>query len=130
MPRCAAAKALRQDGAVMLERRHKNEADRIAATHRGSAGMVQIKSVGVIGAGQMGAGIAHVVALGGYGVLLHDVSAERLDAGLDLIKRNMSRQVVRGIITQDAMEAGLKLIKPAAELQAIGATDLAIEAAT
>ncbi len=92
--------------------------------------MVQIKSVGVIGAGQMGTGIAHVVALGGYDVLLHDVSADRIYAGLDLIKRNMSRQVVRGIITQDAMDAGLKLIKPAGELQAIGQTDLAIEAAT
>jgi 3-hydroxybutyryl-CoA dehydrogenase len=92
--------------------------------------MVQIKSVGVIGAGQMGTGIAHVVALGGYDVLLHDVSAERLDAGMDLIKRNMSRQVVRGIIDQAAMDGALKLIKPAAELQAIGKTDLAIEAAT
>jgi 3-hydroxybutyryl-CoA dehydrogenase len=92
--------------------------------------MVQIKSVGVIGAGQMGAGIAHVVALGGYDVLLHDISAERLDAGMDVIQRNMSRQVVRGLITQDAMDGALKLIKPAAELQQIGGTDLAIEAAT
>jgi 3-hydroxybutyryl-CoA dehydrogenase len=92
--------------------------------------MVQIKSVGVIGAGQMGAGIAHVVALGGYDVLLHDISAERLDAGMDVIKRNMSRQVVRGLITQDAMDGALKLIKPASELQQIGGTDLAIEAAT
>jgi len=49
--------------------------------------MVQIKSVGVIGAGQMGTGIAHVVALGGYDVLLHDVSAERLEAGIGLIHR-------------------------------------------
>jgi 3-hydroxybutyryl-CoA dehydrogenase len=92
--------------------------------------MVQIKSVGVIGAGQMGAGIAHVVALGGYDVLLHDISTERLDAGMDVIKRNMSRQVVRGLITQDAMDGAMKLIKPAAELQQIGGTDLAIEAAT
>jgi hypothetical protein len=92
--------------------------------------MVQIKSVGVIGAGQMGAGIAHVVALGGYQVLLHDVSAERLEAGIGLIERNMSRQVVRGIIDQAAMDAAMKLIKPAPELQAIGKTDLAIEAAT
>src|ERR1700744_3627710 len=69
--------------------------------------MVQIKSVGVIGAGQMGTGIAHVVALGGYDVLLHDVSAERLEAGI-----------------------GLPHLKPANEIQAIGATDLAIEAAT
>ena len=92
--------------------------------------MVQIRSVGVIGAGQMGTGIAHVVALGGYDVLLHDVSAERLEAGISLIEKNMSRQVVRGIITQEAMDTALKLIKPAPELQAIGHTDLAIEAAT
>jgi 3-hydroxybutyryl-CoA dehydrogenase len=92
--------------------------------------MVQIKSVGVIGAGQMGAGIAHVVALGGYDVLLHDISAERLDAGIDVIKRNMSRQVVRGLITQEAMDDALKLIQPALELQQIGGSDLAIEAAT
>jgi len=92
--------------------------------------MVQIKSVGVIGAGQMGTGIAHVVALGGYDVLLHDVSAERLDAGLGLIQHNLTRQVHRGIITQDAMDAALARIKTAPELQAIGKTDLAIEAAT
>ena len=92
--------------------------------------MVQIKSVGVIGAGQMGTGIAHVVALGGYDVLLHDVSADRLDAGMELIHRNMTRQVHRGIITQDAMDAGLARISPAPELQAIGQTDLAMEGAT
>ena len=79
--------------------------------------MVQIKSVGAIGAGQMGTGIAHVVALGGYDVLLHDVSAERLDAGMGLIARNMTRQVTRGIITQDAMDAGLARITSAPELQ-------------
>ncbi len=92
--------------------------------------MVQIKSVGVIGAGQMGTGIAHVVALGGYDVLLHDVSAERLDAGMGLIQHNLARQVHRGIISQEQMDAALARIKPAAELQAIGQTDLAIEAAT
>jgi len=92
--------------------------------------MVQIKSVGVIGAGQMGTGIAHVVALGGYDVLLHDVSAERLDAGLGLIQHNLTRQVHRGIITQDAMDAALARIKTAPELQAIGKIDLTIEAAT
>jgi len=92
--------------------------------------MVQIKQVGVIGAGQMGTGIAHVVALGGYDVLLHDVSAERIGAGIETIKRNLSRQVVRGIIAQDAMDQALTRIKPAEELQAVGRTDLAIEAAT
>src|SRR4051794_10397658 len=92
--------------------------------------MVQIKQVGVIGAGQMGTGIAHVCALGGYDVLLHDVSAERLEAGVEIIKRNLSRQVVRGIIDQAAMDGALAHIKPASELQAVGKTDLALEAAT
>jgi 3-hydroxybutyryl-CoA dehydrogenase len=92
--------------------------------------MVQIKQVGVIGAGQMGTGIAHVCALGGYDVLLHDVSAERLEAGVEIIKRNLSRQVVRGIIDQAAMNQALAHIKTAPELQAVGKTDLAIEAAT
>ena len=92
--------------------------------------MVDIKTVGVIGAGQMGSGIAHVVALGGYDVLLHDVSAERLEQGIAQIEKNMTRQVARGVIDHTAMEAAIKRIKPAAELQAVGQTDLAIEAAT
>ncbi|HEY8573166.1 3-hydroxybutyryl-CoA dehydrogenase [Phenylobacterium sp.] len=92
--------------------------------------MVQIRSVGVIGAGQMGSGIAHVVALGGYDVMLHDVSRDRIRQGISVIERNMSRQVVRGIIDQAAMDEALKRIKPADELQTIGQTDLAIEAAT
>ncbi len=92
--------------------------------------MVDIKTVGVIGAGQMGSGIAHVVALGGYDVLLHDVSAERLEQGIAQIEKNMTRQVARGVIDHTAMEAAIKRIKPAVELQAVGKTDLAIEAAT
>jgi 3-hydroxybutyryl-CoA dehydrogenase len=92
--------------------------------------MVQIRSVGVIGAGQMGGGIAHVCALGGYDVHLHDVSEERLQSGIAAIERNMSRQVVRGVIDQDAMDAALQRIMPAPELQTIGSVDLAIEAAT
>ena len=92
--------------------------------------MVQIRSVGIIGAGQMGAGIAHVVALGGYDVLLHDVSQDRLDAGMAAILKNMTRQVSRGIIDQAAMDAGMARIKAAPELQTIGTVDLAIEAAT
>lgn len=92
--------------------------------------MVQIKSVGVIGAGQMGTGIAHVTALAGYEVLLHDVSREKIDAGLGVIEKNLSRQLVRGLIDQAAMDAALARVKPAEELQQIGAADLAIEAAT
>ncbi|MDZ4370543.1 MAG: 3-hydroxybutyryl-CoA dehydrogenase [Phenylobacterium sp.] len=92
--------------------------------------MVNIKTVGVIGAGQMGSGIAHVCALGGYDVLLHDVSPDRIDQGIAQIEKNMVRQVSRGLITQEAMETAVQRIKPAAELQTIGGTDLAIEAAT
>ncbi|MDD3838206.1 MAG: 3-hydroxybutyryl-CoA dehydrogenase [Phenylobacterium sp.] len=92
--------------------------------------MVQIRSVGIIGAGQMGSGIAHVCALGGYDVLLHDVSADRIKASLAQIERNMSSQVGRGLIDEEAMKNGLARIKPAEELQQIGKADLAIEAAT
>ena len=92
--------------------------------------MAEIKSVGVIGAGQMGAGIAHVCALGGYDVLLHDVSEDRISLGFGQIKHNLTRQVVRGIITQDEMDAATNRLKAAPELQMIGATDIAIEAAT
>ena len=92
--------------------------------------MVQIRSVGVIGAGQMGTGIAHVCALAGYDVLLHDVSADKITAGIALIEKNLTRQVSRNIIDHEAAQAAIARIKPADELQTVGATDLAIEAAT
>ena len=92
--------------------------------------MVDIRTVGIIGAGQMGSGIAHVCALAGYDVLLHDVSRERIEAGLHSIERNMARQVGRGVIRQEDMDAALKRIRSAEELQAVGRSDLAIEAAT
>jgi 3-hydroxybutyryl-CoA dehydrogenase len=92
--------------------------------------MVQIKSVGVIGAGQMGSGIAHVAAQAGYDVLLHDVSLDRIEAGIAHIERTMTRDVMRGNIDQDTMDAALGRVKPATELQQIGQVDIAIEAAT
>jgi 3-hydroxybutyryl-CoA dehydrogenase len=92
--------------------------------------MTDIKTVGIVGAGQMGSGIAHVCALAGYDVLLNDISPDQVKQGLSQIERNMVRQVSRGMITQEAMEAGFKRIKAADDIAAIGATDLAIEAAT
>ena len=92
--------------------------------------MTDIKTVGVIGAGQMGAGIAHVCALAGYDVRLNDVSRERIDAGVELISNNLSRQVARGSITLEAMQAALPLIKPADDMAAVCESDLVIEAAT
>jgi 3-hydroxybutyryl-CoA dehydrogenase len=92
--------------------------------------MTEIKTVGVIGAGQMGSGIAHVCALAGYDVLLNDLSPDRLSKGLSIIDRNLARQVARGIISQVDMVDALARITPTAEIAALGQTDLAIEAAT
>jgi len=92
--------------------------------------MADIKTVGVIGAGQMGSGIAHVCALAGYDVFLHDLSQEKIDAGVATIEHNLARQVGRGLIDDATMKATLGRIRPAADLALIGQTDLAIEAAT
>lgn len=92
--------------------------------------MSEIKTVGVIGAGQMGSGIAHVCALAGYDVVLHDISQDRIDAGLVLIEKNLARQVGRGIIDDAAMAGALARIKGSKGLEDVGQTDLAIEAAT
>ncbi|MEI7933068.1 MAG: 3-hydroxyacyl-CoA dehydrogenase NAD-binding domain-containing protein, partial [Alphaproteobacteria bacterium] len=92
--------------------------------------MAEIRTVGVIGAGQMGTGIAHVCALAGYDVLLNDLSAERIEAGIRGTRANMTRQVARGIISQDAMDAGLARIVPADDMADFKTADLIIEAAT
>ncbi len=91
---------------------------------------MEIKTVGVIGAGQMGNGIAHVFALAGFDVKLHDVSAQSLDAAPEIIRGNMDRQVSRGKITEAARDAALGRIALVAELTALGPSDLVIEAAT
>ena len=92
--------------------------------------MAEIKTVGVIGAGQMGAGIAHVCALAGYSVRLHDVSADRISAGLAAIERNMNRQAARGMITVEALQGAVPRITAAVTPAEVGDTDLVIEAAT
>ncbi|MDO9472425.1 MAG: 3-hydroxybutyryl-CoA dehydrogenase [Caulobacter sp.] len=92
--------------------------------------MADIKTVGVIGAGQMGSGIAHVCALAGYDVFLHDLGQDRIDAGIATIEHNLARQVGRGLIDDATMKTTLGRIRPAADLALIGQTDLAIEAAT
>ena len=63
-----------------------------------------IKSVGIIGAGQMGNGIAHVVALAGFDVAMHDIKKEAVDKARVTIERNMARQVSRGVITDVGCE--------------------------
>jgi 3-hydroxybutyryl-CoA dehydrogenase len=91
--------------------------------------MIDIRTVGVIGAGQMGAGVAHVSALAGYDVLVNDVTVERVESALATINGNMARQIAKGAITDADRKAALKRITPAKNLEAMGKCDLIIEAA-
>ncbi len=91
---------------------------------------MDIKSVGVIGAGQMGNGIAHVFALAGYSVLMTDVSQDALDSAMDLIGANLDRQVSRDKISQADRDAAVARISMTMKLSDLGKTDLVIEAAT
>ena len=90
---------------------------------------LNIKNVGVIGAGQMGNGIAHVCALAGYSVFLNDVSSDRIKASLATINGNMTRQVTKKLITEGARKNALALIQPAEKFDALGSCDLVIETA-
>ncbi|MDJ0637783.1 MAG: 3-hydroxybutyryl-CoA dehydrogenase [Paracoccaceae bacterium] len=91
---------------------------------------MDISKVGVIGAGQMGNGIAHVLALAGYDVLLNDISREALDAAMELIETNLDRQLSREKITASDKAEALKRISTTLTLSDLGPTDLVIEAAT
>jgi len=89
-----------------------------------------IERIGVVGAGQMGNGIAHVFSLAGYNVLLNDISQDALDQAIVTISRNLERQVSRGKIEQSEMDAALSRVSTTLKLEELGATDLVIEAAT
>ena len=89
-----------------------------------------IQSVGVIGAGQMGNGIAHVFALAGYDVLLTDVNEEALKKALATVAKNLDRQVKGGKISEADKEATLGRIRTTMTLTDLGPSDLIIEAAT
>ena len=89
-----------------------------------------IKKIGVIGAGQMGRGIAHVSALAGYDVILMDSNADALAVALDTIKNYMDRQVEKGKAEQADVDAALPRITTSADMSAFADTDLVIEAAT
>ncbi|MDF2140549.1 3-hydroxybutyryl-CoA dehydrogenase [Paenirhodobacter sp. CAU 1674] len=89
-----------------------------------------IETVGIVGAGQMGNGIAHVFALAGYNVLMNDIAQESLDKALAVIEKNMARQVSRGKISEADKTAAQARIKTTLTLTDLGQTDLVIEAAT
>lgn len=89
-----------------------------------------IRKVGVIGAGQMGSGIAHVCALADFSVLLNDVSPDRIKQGLATINGNMARQVSKNVIKEETRKAALKRIAAAESLDQLNDCDLVIETAT
>ena len=90
----------------------------------------KIEKIGVIGAGQMGNGIAHVAAVAGYDVLLHDAAPDRIKSALATINGNLARQVARGTVTEAARQTALARIAPAEKLEALANCDLIIESAT
>jgi 3-hydroxybutyryl-CoA dehydrogenase len=89
-----------------------------------------IQSVGVIGAGQMGNGIAHVCALAGLPVTIVDIKQEALTKALAVMARNMERQVNRSIVSSDQRDEALALVKTSTDYSAFADVDLVIEAAT
>ena len=89
-----------------------------------------IRKVGVIGAGQMGNGIAQVTAQAGLDVLLNDISADRIDAGIKFIDAQLARRVQKAEIDEAERAAVIGRVKPAASLDALADCDIVIEAAT
>jgi 3-hydroxybutyryl-CoA dehydrogenase len=108
---------------VEVKERPKTRSEHAPAAH-------SIRKVGVIGAGQMGNGIAHVCALAGFHVFLNDIAAKRIADGIAVISGNLARQVSRQRISDEDREAALKRITPAETLDALADCDLVIEAAT
>ncbi|MCS0502585.1 3-hydroxybutyryl-CoA dehydrogenase [Ancylobacter mangrovi] len=89
----------------------------------------EIKSVGIIGAGQMGNGIAHVCALAGYDVVLNDLEIDRVKSGLATINGNMVRQVAKGLYSEDDKQSALTRIRGTDQTTDLADVDLLIEAA-
>ena len=91
---------------------------------------IEIKTVGIVGAGQMGNGIAHVCAASGLDVRLHDRDPERIEAGLAQIDANLTRQVQKGTLSDEQRRSALARIAAARSFDDLGPCDLVIEAAT
>jgi len=89
-----------------------------------------IQTIGVIGAGQMGGGIAHVAAIAGYDVLLYDISTEQIENGIATISGNMARQVSSGKLDEKDRQGALGRIRPAGKMEDLAGCDMVIEAAT
>ena len=96
----------------------------------GSVSLDQLRRIGVIGAGQMGSGIAHVCALAGFEVALTDIGEDALQRGRETIDRNLSRQITRGKIGEEDKAAALGRIRTGLDYAMFGDCDMVIEAAT
>jgi 3-hydroxybutyryl-CoA dehydrogenase len=92
--------------------------------------LMAIQTVGVIGAGQMGNGIAHVLSQSGYSVLLNDVNQDALERAIERVRKNMERQLRGGKISEGEIDAAMERIKTTLDLAELGTSDLIIEAAT
>jgi 3-hydroxybutyryl-CoA dehydrogenase len=114
------------------ERPKERTSPRAQAARAGEANdtVPSFRKIGVIGAGQMGNGIAHVCALSGFHVLLNDVVADRITEGLATISGNLARQVSRQRISDEQRQAAIKRISPAVTLDDLADCDLVIESAT
>jgi 3-hydroxybutyryl-CoA dehydrogenase len=108
----------------------RRENAKVAEKGRPDVALKQIRKVGIVGAGQMGSGIAHVAALAGYDVLINDLSADRFEKAVQTIGRNMTRQVSKGLVKDQDAAAAMKRIGFAPTFGAFSDSDLVIEAAT
>lgn len=90
--------------------------------------VLEIKKVGVVGAGQMGNGIAHVCALGGFHVVLYDVSQEQIEAGMESVQANLNRQIGKGKISEEDRDRALTFIHPTGNINDLSDADLVVEA--
>lgn len=90
----------------------------------------EIRKIGIVGAGQMGSGIAHVAAMHGFDVKLHDLTLERVESGLATINGNLARQVSKLTLTEELRQATLRNISGVTSYEGLSDCDLVIEAAT
>jgi 3-hydroxybutyryl-CoA dehydrogenase len=91
---------------------------------------MMIETIGIVGAGQMGSGIAHVCALAGLKVMVYDISSSQIESGLATISGNLARQLSSGKVTEEERQAALQNLSAAEDLEMLGAANMVIEAAT